>query len=490
LVAAVRRIAEFSADRVSPDLLLPMAALLMHGNRTNYSTFSRNLARRAAANSLLSLNALLPLTDAQREPVLAGLEEAFRTQVLNASQLYTLIQADIAEAISGFGWRIVAASQTPDTLIKQVWLELLARPSETPAVRAAMQSAYALTLLARCGIRNEEVSGYMAARPFLAALLSADTFGRMAETVPVSALFALTVAMDGAVWERLRGAWLGRLQRGEGLLEFWTGMETALKSDATGRVAGRLLENISFVQTITVLGFEEADTLLRMREPALDAPLTAFVRHHIADLLRDSAVLGTIATHPFPGVRAVGIARVRELGMSLRFALRLLESGIPESVVMGREFFEALSWDAESSLGAALALCDSPVKSVRRYGREYVTARQEELPANDLLTALFENPDPETQYFVAEMVSATPAPAEIGAFERDVLRRRNTTRKAKEAIKARQEAQATVDVSMLLELARGSGTPRDAEWALSQLARRALAGEQIPGFALEGVAGV
>ena len=53
-------------------------------------------------------------------------------------------------------------------------------------------------------------------------------------------------------------------------------------------------------------------------------------------------------------------------------------------------------------------------------------------------------------------------------------------------MKQRQEREHTVDVETLLAMARGTGTPRDAEWALSQLALRALAGETIPGFALEG----
>jgi len=65
----------------------------------------------------------------------------------------------------------------------------------------------------------------------------------------------------------------------------------------------------------------------------------------------------------------------------------------------------------------------------------------------------------------------------------------NRGRRAKEAVKKRQDTDATLDVRTLLELARGKGTPRDAEWALSQLARRALAGEKIEGFAVEGVAG-
>ena len=57
-------------------------------------------------------------------------------------------------------------------------------------------------------------------------------------------------------------------------------------------------------------------------------------------------------------------------------------------------------------------------------------------------------------------------------------------------MKARQSADPapTADVPTLLALAR-SPTPRDAEWALGQLARLALAGEKIDGLAVSGIAG-
>jgi hypothetical protein len=91
---------------------------------------------------------------------------------------------------------------------------------------------------------------------------------------------------------------------------------------------------------------------------------------------------------------------------------------------------------------------------------------------------------------VATLLNDEPSrPSETPQFDRDVLRARNKARAAKEAVKARQETEGTVDVETLLSMARGSGTPRDAEWALSQLARRALAGEQISGFSIDGVAG-
>ena len=85
------------------------------------------------------------------------------------------------------------------------------------------------------------------------------------------------------------------------------------------------------------------------------------------------------------------------------------------------------------------------------------------------------------QAFAAVLAGELPAPD----FDRTVLRTRHKARRAKEQVKQRQERaapHAQVDLATLLALARGTGTPRDAEWALSQLAKRALAGEKIDGL--------
>jgi hypothetical protein len=82
----------------------------------------------------------------------------------------------------------------------------------------------------------------------------------------------------------------------------------------------------------------------------------------------------------------------------------------------------------------------------------------------------------------------------LRSFDREVLRVRNKAREAKEMVKTRQEAIAAtggdgaVDTATLLALARGASTPRDSDWALTQLVRRAMAGEAIEGLTIEGAA--
>ncbi len=70
--------------------------------------------------------------------------------------------------------------------------------------------------------------------------------------------------------------------------------------------------------------------------------------------------------------------------------------------------------------------------------------------------------------------------AQAPAFDRQVLRARNQGRKAKELVKRRLDAETSQDIPLLLELARGRSS-RDAEWALGQLARLAVAGVEIEG---------
>ena len=180
---------------------------------------------------------------------------------------------------------------------------------------------------------------------------------------------------------------------------------------------------------------------------------------------------------------------MRALGLDLPFALRLLESSLPGPVEVGGAFFTSLPSGDKGERGYALALCDSPLAPVRTLGRTFVTARWETLPQEDLLRALFENFHPDMQAFAAELLShSSSRPAGTAQFDGEVLRARHTARRAKDQVKARQAVEPTVDVPTLLALAR-SRTPRDSEWALGQLARLALSGEEIEGFTVTGVVG-
>ena len=61
---------------------------------------------------------------------------------------------------------------------------------------------------------------------------------------------------------------------------------------------------------------------------------------------------------------------------------------------------------------------------------------------------------------------------------------KNRSRKAKEHTKRRVEESLKVDAQVLKEVAR-SGGKTDVEWAIVQLTKKALAGEEIDGFVLD-----
>ena len=150
-------------------------------------------------------------------------------------------------------------------------------------------------------------------------------------------------------------------------------------------------------------------------------------------------------------------------------------------------FFEAIPQGADDEQDYALALCDSPGYAARGYGREFIAARRETLFSGDLLAHLAQSSAPDMQAWLAAQLLEKAAPtAAMQTFDTAVLRARSRARQAKNLVQTRHEkgSDAKVDNATLLEIAR-SRTPRDADWALRQLAQRALAGEKIDGVEIE-----
>ncbi len=305
-------------------------------------------------------------------------------------------------------------------------------------------------------------------------------------SVPPSVALSLIAAVAEDRWGEFRPFLLDYLRSGDGLDTFWSAVPAALDADAEGRLEARLLGDADAADTLARV---DNPDLLLLREPAFDAALGRWVRAREPLFTQNSSLLLQAATHVLPAVRAWGLSRAQALGFDLPFALRLLESGLPASADAGGAFFLSLPPGGQAERGYALALCDSPLAPVRALGRTFVSERWDTLTREDLLRALFENSHPDMQAFVAELLAASPSSsAESAGFDAEVLRARHTARRAKEQVKARQSALPTVDIPTLLALAR-SRTPRDSEWALGQLAKLALAGQEIEGFSVFGVAG-
>ena len=373
-------------------------------------------------------------------------------------------------------------------VLQPIWTDLLTSLAPTPALRTAMGSAAALSLLERAGFHADAIAERLAASPFLVGLLTPSTFARMTQTLPATVTLTLIASASDTQWETLRGGWLRNLQEGVGLEELWRTAETAVANALDDRLERRLLLDADVAHT-----FISSDdvTLLSIRETAFGPVLERWAMAHEALFARDSALLLQAATHLLPEVRTWGLARVAALGMELPFALRLLESEVPASVVVGRTFFHAITaGDRQERKLTPLALCDSPQgRPSEKSAKNSCLRGAVSLPMPEVLRALFEHDAADMQAFVAGLLAETnDASPQAVLFDQTVLRARHRGRRAKEQVKTRQSAAPTVDAPTLLALARGR-TARDSEWAYAELAKRALAGETIDGFVLDGPAG-
>ena len=472
-------LAHIFPDLLTGDTLLGLAPRLLRGAPALYAPVIE-AARREGATRLGNWLVVLALVNspAATEDVLAALAQSVAGVALDPGFYTRLLRVPLPE--SAWAWRLIAASAVRPDALRQLWTGLLADPNFTPALQAAMQSPDALQLLGQAGISDDEMAGYLSARPEIVDLLTPDAFARLSQTLPAPLILRLAAAASPPVWEKLREGWLRNLREGVGLRDLWANAEDALKSDATGNLEARLLDDADVAETL--LAVDDAEAILAIREPSF-APLLGryFARHEETIAASDTLFL-LAATHPLPDVRTPALALLTRRAIGLPFALGLLESEVPASAGAGRAWFDASDLPL---LDRALALCDSPAASVRATGREFATVHQADLPLADFAHALTEHSDPLMQSFVARLLGNDPAPQ----FDREILRTRYQSRQAKETVKARQEAQTgagQVDTATLLALARGSSTPRDSEWALTQLVRRALAGEAIDGLTIDG----
>lgn len=385
------------------------------------------------------------------------------------------------------GWRILAHSRTSLNPIASVWADLLDSYEPTPELLTAFESPDALALFSRCSFDSELIAERLNEHPFLIPLFPVVALEKVVAVLPPSVVMKLVSEATEAQWPGLQSAILLGPLLPENRSAFWRAAFAAIGAAGEGPLTQRLLQD-SLMQA-AFLQLADISEYLKSANPVFGPLLGQWIAAHADLLRRDSAELLQVATHPLPDIRSVGLSRVQQLGMALPFALRLLESELPPSVALGKTFFEEMAADEARRTEGITALCDSPKPSVRAYGRELLAARPEMLGDAEILDRLSENPDPETQAFVAGQLLAQPAATtQTEAFDRAVLRARDKGRRAKELVKTRLDSQPTSDIPLLLEMAR-SRTPRDADWALSQLAKLALEGVEIPGFTLDGVAG-
>lgn len=345
-------------------------------------------------------------------------------------------------------------------------------------------------LLLRAPAAPELLASLMRNRPEALRLLPLQTIQWVVDMISTESLAGLLLYTGNGSPEALSTMIMALRQRG-GLRMFWETVWDAADDPNRSEEVEQTLRNPAVRATFREIADER---LVSRAHGVVDTLIVDWMSEDPSLWSLESGVLLTAAVHKEPIIREWALQRACVIGITIRFGLRLLESGLPDCVTVATAYFDRIPRGAADEMDAAIALSDSPVPAVRRFARAYVMDRRSSLPTSDLVRRLAEHPDPVTQAMVAEIVVGHPDLAPIAAdFERDVLRSRDRGRRAKELVKRRidsaESGSSRPDTDTLLDLARGQ-TSQDAEWALQQLAARAMSGESIEGLELRGPGGV
>ncbi len=374
-------------------------------------------------------------------------------------------------------WDFLERSKIGPSVLRPMWRSLF-RMAQWSGISRAFTAAAAPALLRRAKFLAVELEELVKNFPLVVERASPEFYLAILDSLPSDQRLQRLLETNAARWLAAREAVLKSLNEPAGLVAFWTAVWERMKSGDSG-LKERLLDDEAIVSTFERIEAQSFELFLKTDDPTHEPWILRWFKAHKPE--KGDELLLLAATHNLPGVRKWGLARAEYLRLDLASALRLLESDLPDCISAGRAFFETA--EGADELDYALALCDSPGYAARGYGREFIEARRETLFSGDLLARLAQGSSPDMQAWLAEKLLQNAAPATATqTFDAAVLRARGRARKAKNLVQARYEkdgaAEAKVDNATLLEIAR-SRTPRDAQWALRQLAERALAGEKI-----------
>ena len=245
-----------------------------------------------------------------------------------------------------------------------------------------------------------------------------------------------------------------------------------------------------FQSVLAQIALKLDSAILKITHPIFTSTLIDWLNHYRQSIDYQSNTLFEVCVHRLPEVRNWGFGRTNELGVQANFALRLLESELPEVVAFGQKYFENAEIREDSLVDDLLILCDSPVETTRVFGLKLLQSIALDTKKHaQLLAYLSEHADAKIQEYVSakllDLPSATPK-SFVKTFDRSVLRRKNRNKVARENVKKRwsQQSEVELDVNTLLELAK-TGSKKDAEWAIFELTKLSLQGKEIEGFVLE-----
>ena len=293
-----------------------------------------------------------------------------------------------------------------------------------------------------------------------------------------AAFLDLMGKIPDAEWER----WKETIRKGMELSnqeEWWNQVVAKLEEDGAETLLTRLLEFGELEDAILQL---DNPRILDVKIPSMQHLVVAWLNQRIELLKKDQGLLFKTLIHPLPEVRARGIETAQNIELSTSFIIRLLESGMPSTEKLGLRLVDQLEKDTYEEL--ILCMIDSPLKKLRAWALERIESYPVKLNVNYVLECLTEHSDPYVQQFAAQQMGAPVLQTKGTSYLfKNVLNARNKGRAAKETLKQQWSNNPKIPTEILLEMARATNK-KDAEWALLELTKAALAGQEINDFKL------
>jgi hypothetical protein len=298
----------------------------------------------------------------------------------------------------------------------------------------------------------------------------------------LDSLLEMTGSVSNENWLMVSEVVYEQLLKKSNEIGFWKSILEMVINSPDSQLGPRLIQDAKFF----ALFQQQKDlSILDISQPEFEDFLLSWLDVNPQYFAMGSGELFKVCIHKLPKLRHWGLNFARATGISLSFGLQLFESDLPDAIAEAKQYFSELAPQSVQELEATLAMCDSPNRKVRSFGLEYAAQRKENFSDNaQILEFLSEHADKFVQQFVAEEITkATMNNDFVQRFDKEILRMKNRSRKAKENIKQRLEKTLEIAADTLLELAK-TGTKLDREWAIEQLTKKVLAGEEIEGFEL------
>ena len=475
------------ATEIPDGSLLPIARRLLTSAHRDPVRLALSIIKRAPTSRLFDwLTVAERLSERRRDAVNDEIRLGLRVTGLDVGTARRLVFAG-SEWVRRQGWTLLAEVAFDGGIVAALWDELLGLEVDAAPLRTATEFPVALELVTKAPIDVAMLAARLSKRPVLVRLLSSGLFEAVVGLVSPDVTLKIIAAATDDQWPLLRDGCLRQLERSGLLLSFWRAAGPALRSDAGGKLRARLVDDPAVARTIVAV----ADpTFLETADASLRELMLSWVSANAGLFPRGSPYLFALATHAIAAVRDWGLRHLRDVGLDVPLAVRLLECGSPPAADLAREFFETLPAANGREMESVLALCGHPQAAIRAFGQGFLERRWASLPQVPLVRFLAKQQDPSSRELLATALLRAPRlVAEAPGFDERIIRTRVRANPVKVLVMARLELDPGANVPIQLEMAR-THSAGDAAWALRQLARLALSGQPVEGFSIDSAAGV